>query len=159
MVVRALVAVQIALSVVLVAGAMLFGRSVHNLLTGDVGFQPGEVLVTSLDTRRLGLDDERQKVLFGNLLAQLRATPGVVAAAQSNIVPMSGWESNTSVTLDNGQTVSTRMSMVSPGYFQALGTTLLAGRDFGPMDGERRGDRAGGQRSIRPDVSRRARVR
>ncbi len=136
MVVRALVAVQIALSVVLVAGAMLFGRTVHNLLTGDVGFQPGEVLITSLDTRRLGLDGERQKVLFGNLLAQLRATRGVVAAAQSNIVPMSGWESNTSVTLDNGQTVSTRMSMVSPGYFQALGTTLLAGRDFGPMDGE-----------------------
>ena len=136
MVVRALVAVQITLTVVLVAGAMLFGRTVHNLLTGDVGFQPGEVLITSLDTRRLGLDGERQKVLFGNLLAQLRATRGVVAAAQSNIVPMSGWESNTSVTLDNGQTVSTRISMVSPGYFQALGTTLLAGRDFGPMDGE-----------------------
>ena len=136
MVVRALVAVQVMLCVVLVTGAMLFGRSVHNLLTGDLGFQPGEVLVTSLDTRRLGFDDERQKTLYGELLDQLRATPGVVAGAQSNIVPMSGWESNTSVTLDNGQTVSARMSMVSPGYFQALGTPLLAGRDFGPLDGE-----------------------
>ena len=94
------------------------------------------MLVASIDTRRLAFGAERQKVLFGNLLDQLRATPGVVAAAQSNIVPMSGWESNTSVTLDNGQTVSARMSMVSPGYFQALGTTLIAGRDFGTLDGE-----------------------
>ena len=134
---RALVVVQVTLCIVLVAAAILFGRTLHNLLSADLGFRPDAVLVTSLDTRRLGLDDNRQKVIFGALLDQLRATPGVRAAAQSNIVPISGWESNTTLTMDDGRRVSVRTSSVSPGYVETIGATLLAGRDFGPLDREK----------------------
>jgi putative ABC transport system permease protein len=133
---RALVVVQVTLCIVLVAGALLFGRSLHNLRTADLGFRPETVLVTSLETRRLGLDDTRQKVLFAALLDQLRATPGVQAAAQSNIVPISGWESKTSLTMDDGRDVSVRTSNVSSGYFDTIGAAVLTGRDFAPFDRE-----------------------
>ncbi len=130
----ALVVAQVALSVVLVSGAALFGRSLFNLLTADLGFRPEHVLVTSVDTRRLGFDQNRQKILFRDLLERLRATPGVIAAAQSTIIPMSGWESNLTLQRDNGQMVNTRFSPVSSGYFQSTGSAILAGRDFGPGD-------------------------
>jgi predicted permease len=133
----ALVMAQVALSVVLVAGAMLFGRSLFNLLTSDVGFHPEHVVVTSLSTRRLGFSEDRQKVLFRDLLDRLRAMPGVTHAAQATIIPMSGWESNVGFTLADGRGVLTRISSVSSGYFAALGTPLLAGRDFGPQDTEK----------------------
>ncbi len=132
-----LVSAQVALSLVLVAGAMLFGRSLYKLLGSDVGFRPEKVLVTSLDTRRLGFSEDRQKVLFVTLLDRLRATPGVIQAAHSTIIPMSGWESNTSIDLGGGKSIGTRFSPVSSGYFATLGTPILAGRDFGNEDSEK----------------------
>jgi putative ABC transport system permease protein len=132
-----LVAAQVALSLVLVAGAMLFGRSLFKLLGSDTGFRSEHVLVTSLDTRRLGYSEERQKILFDSLLVRLRAAPGVIQAAQSTIIPMSGWESNTSLVRADGQSMQTRFSPVSSGYFATLGTPLLAGRDFGDEDNHR----------------------
>ena len=131
-----LVAAQVALSLVLVAGAMLFGRSLFKLLGADTGFHSEHVLVTSLDTRRLGFNEERQRMLFDTLLARLRATPGVIQAAQSTIIPMSGWESNTSLVRSDGQSMRTRFSPVSSGYFATLGTPLLGGRDFGEEDNQ-----------------------
>jgi predicted permease len=129
-----LVAAQVALSLVLVAGAMLFGRSLFKLLRSDLGFRSGNVLVTSLDTRRLGLSEERQRQLFDSMLVRLRAIPGVIQAAQSTIIPMSGWESNTNLVRPDGQSMRTRYSPVSSGYFATLGTPILAGRDFTAED-------------------------
>jgi putative ABC transport system permease protein len=131
------VAAQVALSLVLVAGAMLFGRSLLKLLGSDTGFRPDHVLVTSLDTRRLGFNEARRRILFDNLLVRLRATPGVIQAAQSTIIPMSGWESNTSLDRAGGQSMRTRFSPVSSGYFATLGTPLLAGRDFNAEDNQK----------------------
>ncbi len=131
-----LVAAQVALSLVLVAGAMLFGRSLFKLLGSDTGFHPQHVLVTSLDTRRLGFNEQRQKILFDTLLMRLRATPGVVQAAQSTLIPMSGWESNTVLTRPGGENMRTRFSPVSSGYFATLGTPFLSGRDFNLQDNQ-----------------------
>ena len=133
---RALVVSQVGFGFVLVAGALLFGRSLHNLLTADLGFQPEPVMIASVDTRRLGFNEDRRKELYRVLLDHMRAAPGVLGAAQSNIVPMSGWESNTTLIMDDGRSVATRTSSVSSGYFQALGVSLLAGRDFDSRDGE-----------------------
>jgi predicted permease len=133
---RALVVAQVGFGFVLVASALLFGRSLHNLLTTDLGFQPERVTIASVDTRRLGFDEDRRKELYRVLLEHMRAAPGVLGAAQSNIVPMSGWESNTTVLLEDGRTVATRTSSVSSGFFQTLAVPLLAGRDFDSRDGE-----------------------
>src|SRR5262249_26270977 len=94
------------------------------------GFRPEQVLVTSLDARRLGFDEKRQRVLFDDLLTRLRATPGVVQAAQSTMIPLSGWELNTSLVGDGGQSINTRFSPVSAGYFATRGRPPLGGRDF-----------------------------
>jgi predicted permease len=133
---RALVVSQVAFGFVLVAGALLFGRSLHNLLTANLGFQPEPVMIASVDTRRLGFNENRRKQLYRVLLDHMRAAPGVLGAAQSNIVPMSGWESNTTLIMDDGRRVATRTSSVSSGYFQALGMSVLAGRDFDSRDDE-----------------------
>ena len=133
---RALVVSQVGFGFILVAGALLFGRSLHNLLTANLGFQPAPVMIASVDTRRLGFNEDRRKELYRVLLDHMRAGPGVLGAAQSNIVPMSGWESNTTLIMDDGRSVATRTSTVSSGYFQALGVSLLAGRDFDSRDGE-----------------------
>lgn len=133
---RALVVAQVGFGFVLVAAALLFGRSLHNLLTADPGFQPAAVTIASVDTRRLGFDEDRRRELYRLLLERMRAAPGVLGAAQSNIVPMSGWESNTTVILEDGRTITTRTSSISAGYFQALAVPLLAGRDFDSRDGE-----------------------
>jgi putative ABC transport system permease protein len=133
---RGLAIVQVALCIVLVAGAMLFGRSAHKLLTADLGFQPSRVMVTSLDTRRLGYSKERQKVVFQELLERVRSTAGVEGAAQSNIIPSSGWVSNSRLVLDGKENLRTRISLVSAGYFATMATPMLAGRDFNSNDTE-----------------------
>jgi predicted permease len=131
-----LVGAQVALSLVLVSGAMLFGRSLFKLLGADTGFRSEQVLVTSLDARRLGFDEKRQRVLFDDLLVRLRATPGVIQAAQSSIIPLSGWEFNVTFIRDSGQGINTLFSPVSTGYFATVGTTILAGRDFTSEDNQ-----------------------
>ncbi len=135
---RFLVATQVALSLVLVAGAALFGTSLFHLLASDIGFRPERVLIMSLDTRRLGLSEERQRPLFDSILVRLRQRPEVLGAAEATIIPMSGWESSTMLVRADGQSMRTRFSPVSSGYFSTLGAPLLAGRDFaaegGPED-------------------------
>jgi putative ABC transport system permease protein len=126
----------VALSLVLVSGAMLFGRSLFKLLAVDTGFRSEQVLVTSLDARRLGFDEKRQRVLFDELLVRLRATPGVIQAAQSTIIPLSGWEFNTTLVRDGGQGINTLFSPVSTGYFATVRTPILAGRDFTDDDNQ-----------------------
>jgi putative ABC transport system permease protein len=136
---RTLLVGQVTLCTVLVASALLFGRSLYNLIDADLGFEPDPVMVTSVDTRRLAMSDERTRALFDDLLEVLRATPGVTAAARSDIIPMSGWESRTRVTFADGRRVASRTSSVSPGYFATVGASLIAGRDFGPSDGAQTG--------------------
>ena len=134
---RTLLVGQVTLCTVLVASALLFGRSLYNLIDTDLGFEPDAVMITSVDTRRLAMSDERTRALFEDLLEVLHATPGVMAAARSDIIPMSGWESRTRVTFADGRRAASRTSSVSPGYFATVGASLIAGRDFGPSDGAR----------------------
>lgn len=130
---QSLVVVQVALSLILVSSAFLFGRSLVNLLRTDSGFQPDHVTVLSLDARRLGYTGEQRHTLFHDILWRVRAIPGVLQAAQSNIVPMSGWWSNMGFRMA-GQTVISPSSFVTPGYFEALRIPLLAGRWFNDED-------------------------
>ncbi len=133
---RALVASQVALSVVLLASALLFTRSLRNLLTRNPGFQENGVLVANLDTTPLKLSVAQGNVFEGNLLARIRALPGVAAAGISNRSPVSGSSSNEWV-LDgkgNHPNGASDLEYISPDYFPALKIQILAGRDFGDKD-------------------------
>ncbi len=134
---RALVTVQVALSLVLLVGALLFSRSLGKLLSVDPGFRARGILITDLDLTQLKLAPERRQPFKRELLTQVRAIPGVDAAAETELVPLSGNVSNNDIWMDgqdSGQKKTVDESWVSPGYFQTLETPLLAGRDFDERD-------------------------
>jgi putative ABC transport system permease protein len=134
---RGLVTVQVALSLVLLVGALLFSRSLGKLLSVDPGFRAKDILITNLDLTELKLAPDRRQPFKRDLLAQVRATPGVDAAAETEVVPLSGNMSNADIWMD-GQDPKQKKTMdrswVSPGYFHTLETPLLAGRDFDERD-------------------------
>ena len=133
---RALVVAQVALSLVLVAGALLFSRSLGKLLTVDTGFRQDGVLVAEVSFRRLNLPPNRYPAFKDELLGRVRAIPGVEAAAIAHEIPLRGWGGG-SVWLDGAdsrQAQDTSLSRVGPDYFKTLEIPLLAGRDFDARD-------------------------
>jgi predicted permease len=134
---RGLVTVQVALSLVLLVGALLFSRSLGKLLSVDPGFRANGILITNLDLTELKLAPDRRQPFKRDLLEQVRAIPGVDAAAETELVPLSGRGSNDDIWID-GQNPSQKKTVdrnwVSPRYFQTMETPLLAGRDFDERD-------------------------
>ena len=133
---RGLVVSQVAFSLVLLVGALLFTRSLRNLLTVDLGFQRTGILVTDLDFTQLHLA-ARHLTFKQELLERIRSTPGVDSAADAAIVPLSGSSSNRTVWMDGSdpsQAKSPWFNWVSPEYFKTMGSPLLAGRDFNDHD-------------------------
>ena len=132
---RALVVAQVALSLVLVVGALLFVRSFRNLTTLDAGFTRQQVFVATLDFRRSGVPEERLRASTAELLDRLRRTPGVESAAQVRNVPIGGSFSNRNIVIDGvARTENVNYNSISDRYFSTMGTTLLAGRDFDRRD-------------------------
>jgi predicted permease len=135
---RLLVAGQVALSLVLLVGALLFVRSFRNLTTVETGLrQEGVVFVNlfTLVTPRPGAD---QIIAFEQaLLRQLRSIPGVHAAAAASNFPLNGasWTQGVIVpTHDGEQKLSSKFTYVSPQYFSTFEIPMLAGRDFEDTD-------------------------
>ncbi len=135
---RTLVVSQVALSLVLLVGSLLFVRSLRNLLSLDAGFVRDRILVVSADYTRLTLPHERRGLFKRELLERVRAVPGVTAAANARIVPLGGnyWNENISIEGTEVQRATANFNQVGPGYFRTMGTTLLAGRDFDERDAE-----------------------
>jgi putative ABC transport system permease protein len=134
---RALVVVQVALSLVLVAGALLFSRSLNKLESVDTGFQQDGILFTHAGFSRLNIAPERRLSFKRQMLDGIRAIPGVVAAAETNVVPLSGSAWSNSVWMDGNDAqrkLETSFSRISPNFFQTLSIPLLAGRDFNDHD-------------------------
>jgi predicted permease len=134
---RALVVVQVALSLVLVASALLFTRSLNKLLYAETGFQQGGILITQAGFGRLNVEPARTLAFRGEMLERLKAIPGVEAVAGTELVPLSGNSTNNRVWLDgtNGERkVGTSFSRIGQDYFTTLRIPLLAGRDFDEHD-------------------------
>jgi predicted permease len=133
---RILVASQVALSVVLLAGALLFARSLQNLMTRNPGFQQNGVLIANLDTTPLNLSLEQGPSLEQNLLERIRALPGVAAAAIAERSPVSDSSSNDWVldTKGNHPNGASWEDYISPGYFATMEMPVIAGRDFTTND-------------------------
>jgi len=136
---KGLVIAQIALSLVLVIGAGLLLGSFRNLATLDPGFRREGVLVVGVDLQNAGYPAPRRGAVHDDLLRRFRVLPGVRAAGASEITPMSGlaWNGHVNVeghvakSLDETQVYFNR---VSDGFFGAMGTSLVAGRDFDERD-------------------------
>ena len=134
---RALVATQVALTLVLLASALLFSRSLRNLLTVDTGFQQSGLLIAEFDTTPLKIPPDERIAYRQRLLERIRAVPGVTSAAETMVIPLSGsiWNRTVESKLPVAKDKTTaEITWVSQGYFRTLGTPLLAGRDFDPRD-------------------------
>ena len=133
---RVLVATQVALSLVLIVGALLFVRTFRNLSTLDPGFRPDGLLVTSVDLQPLRLAPESRGEMHRRILERVSAVPGVDVAAEASIVPVSGsgWNERILIGADQKPVGISNVNRVSAGFFKTLGTPLLGGRDFNEQD-------------------------
>jgi predicted permease len=130
---RMLVVSQIAFSLVLLAGALLFVRSFWNLMTVDPGFSERDILLMEVNIRWLNLAPERYESFKHDLLTQIRSIPLVDAAATSTHVPLNNSDWFLGIRTERLQGES-KFTWVSPGYFQTMRIPLLAGRDFDERD-------------------------
>ena len=133
---RALVVAQVALSLVMVAGALLFASSLRNLTGLDTGFSPDHMVVVEVDFGRLGVPADRQSALQREVLDRVRSIAGVISAAQVGILPISGWSSEDELRLEGHPEtrMPTKLNGVSGRYFETMRTPLIAGRDFDDRD-------------------------
>jgi predicted permease len=128
---------QIAISLALLVGALLFVRSFRNLITLDAGFRQNGILFVDTDFDRLRLPRERLVAFQTNLLEQTRSLPQVESAATSTCKPLAGpcWNLGVHVPGAQGeQEGGSRFTYVSPEYFKTMEIPVLAGRDFNDFD-------------------------
>ena len=133
---RALVVVQVALSLALVAGALLFSRSLGKLLTVDMGYRQEGIQIATVGFHRLNLPPDRSPAFKDELLDRIRAIPGAEAVAFSNTIPILH-RGNPHVWMEGAdvrQGRRTNIGRVGPDYFKTLEIPLLAGRDFDVRD-------------------------
>ena len=135
---QALVASQIAVSFLLLVAAVLFVRTLDNLIAVDVGFDTSRILTFGMDPSLNGYDPGRARAVVSRFLETLNGTPGVDAAglASMRVLEGTGWSSDLAVEGDEGKQDEQAewCNAVSPGYFRAMGMRILAGRDFDLRD-------------------------
>jgi predicted permease len=131
-----LVAVQVALSVVLLAGSALFAQSVMRALRVPLGFDVDHVATASVNLETVGYTAPRASTFYADVIEQVRRQPAVEAAAWSTVMPIVGVSMFT-VSIEGAQPgdATFDMSEVGPGYFAATRTTLVDGRPFSIADG------------------------
>jgi predicted permease len=133
----AMVAAQVALSVVLLVGAGLFVRTLLNALATDVTPRPERVLLATLDTSAAKYDEAGGIRLYAGILDRVRALATVEDAAQVFVVPLGGRRGGTNIewTADEGpRSAQVGFNAVSTRHFQTIGVPIVAGRDFTDAD-------------------------
>ncbi len=136
-----LVVTQVALAIVLLAGAGLTLKSFWHAQNAPLGFEPNGIVNFLISLPEAKYKQEEQKTAFWTqLLERLQQLPGVEAAAISANSPFDDneWDSGFHVTgtppYPPGQSPSVEVSSVSPDYFRVMGMPILRGRTFGPED-------------------------
>ena len=137
---KVLVVAQVALSLTLLVGALLFLRTVQNLLRVDTGFDRERVVTARFDPRLAQVSEEQMPALYDRLLAEARRIPGVQGASLALTGPATGsWRVSSFIVEGQARRApgedTAREEYVEPGYFGVLGMPILRGRDFSSEDG------------------------
>ena len=137
----ALVVTQVALALVLLAGAGLTLKSFWNSQNAALGFDPDDILTMTLSLPKARYDSDDKVTNFNRqLIAQIEALPGVAAAAIGENVPFDGteWDSSFHITgtppIQPGKEPSAEVNVISPDYFRVMKMPILRGRAFGPEE-------------------------
>jgi macrolide transport system ATP-binding/permease protein len=137
-----LVVVQVCLSFILLAGAVLLLESLQKIRTTSPGFSTTRVVATSVSLVAAGYDVPRAKIFQDNLMDRVKAMPGVESAAYARLTPLGyGTYSETPIAVDGYQPpleeqLTVEYNQIGPAYFATLGIPLLSGRDFTRADDE-----------------------
>ena len=132
-----LVVAQIAVCLVVLAGAGLLVRTLQNLRHVDPGFDTQNLLLFSLDPSSLGYKGAPVLTLYDRIQQQIAALPGVRRVSYSESAMISGSLSDTGFQLDpgpNGRSVDADWMPIGLHWFSTMGMKLLTGRDFDPRD-------------------------
>jgi len=131
---------QIALSVILVICSALVVRSLQRAMTLNLGFQPAHAVSASFDLSLQGYDTNRGRSFDATLVARAAALPGIQAAGIINNFPLRISEDNSVVSRTDRpvpppeQRIGAVVCAITPGYLQAAGTRMMAGREFTARD-------------------------
>jgi putative ABC transport system permease protein len=141
-VLNSLVAGEVALAVALLVCSGLLLRAFQKVLDTDPGFRADNVLTFGVDLPSVHYDKpEKHYAFFQTLLEQLRQLPGVTSAGAANLLPMGGHWGNFLIAEDDppqppgASTPVVLQIIASPGYIEAMGMTLIAGRVVDDHDG------------------------
>jgi predicted permease len=135
-----LIAIQITLSLVLLAGAGLMAGGLRRALSANLGLDPRRTVVASFDLEPQGYNDARGREFQRRLVEKIAAQPGIEAIGLTVRVPMDTKYVVGDVHLESRQAEraseapKTLFYSVTPGYFRAAGTRLLSGRGFTERD-------------------------
>ncbi len=134
-----LVVAQIAVSLLLLVGAALLGRSLQGAQAIDVGFDADQTALIDMNLDMIGYDEEPADVFQRQYLERIRALPQVESAALTNDLPLTPNISVTGIFIPgvhetDEDAVIADEAVVGPGYFETLGIRLLEGRDFTERD-------------------------
>ncbi len=136
---RALVVLQVALSLVLLVGAALLVRSLENLRKFNPGFNAQHVMLISTDPGLVGYKDEQAVGLYRRLVAEIRAFPGVRSVSFSDFSPLGARLSFTLPAVEGytprpDENTPVMLNIIGPEYFKTLETSVLLGREFTDAD-------------------------
>ncbi|MGA7524048.1 MAG: ABC transporter permease [Acidobacteriaceae bacterium] len=136
-----LVVIQVSLSLVLLATAGLFLRSLGKASSIDIGFKPNNLLLMSVDPKAQNYSAAKTEQFLSQLHDRVAALPGVRSVSFVGDVPLSIGSTRNRFVGEGaqghaGKDVVAIVDPVSAGYFQTMGISLLRGRDFSPhVDG------------------------
>jgi predicted permease len=137
---KSLLVVQVALSLVLLIGAGLFLRTLDNLRHVNVGFDPSNLLMFSLQPELNGYDVTRTLSMYDQIHERLASLPGIRGIALTSVMLLSGNTYATSMWAEDRDTdhptvPDMYLMTVSADYFSTMGISLLKGRTFNDGDG------------------------
>jgi predicted permease len=137
---KCVVTAQVALSLVLVVAAGLFGSTLFNIARIDLGFRPQNLLTFKVDASRSRPHMADTVAYYTDLQRRIATIPGVTGVGAANGGPFSNSNQYNNITLEGyqppkpGDEIDVPASGVSPGFLAALGIPLRAGREFTERD-------------------------
>ena len=139
---RNLVVVQVALSLMIVVAAALFGATLRSLRQQDMGFSGTGVVTFALDAEGTGIEGEPLTALHRRILARLRAIPGVESATLASVTPLSGNVDGKGISIPGFLPQSPEdqiapVDTIGADYFTTFGIPILRGRAITEADNER----------------------
>ncbi len=140
---EALIAAEVALSIVLLVGAGLLIRSLQQLQDVDPGFNTGQVVTMEVSLPVARYEEGQQIPFYQRLEERVAAIAGVRSVGAINILPLSSNYDSRGIQIEDdpkpdGQGASPQWRSATPGYFAAMGIPLIAGRNFDARDTEDR---------------------